>query len=426
MFILYQIILILVVFPLLPVLLAGVLITGWQRQWIFQRLGWLPELPAKDHRKRIWFHASSVGEVFAARILIEELHKRNLDADVVVTTMTIHGCQSARQTLAPDTTCLLAPLDLPGIVDSVIARINPDLYVVMETELWPLILHKMRKKGVAVLLANGRMSARSWTTYQKKKGFFQPILAAFDQITAISETDLLRFESLGVARDKITVSGNCKYDRRITDEERSRLQNYQQLLDTQGQEVLVCGSTHEGEEELLLPVLRRLQDERSLLCVIVPRHLNRLAKICQLIDTHGLQYDLFSALKSGEKRASNLLVVDSYGDLMVMYGLARYIFCGGSLVAQSGHNVMEAALWGRPVFFGPSMADFQNAAELLKVGGGGFMLGDAEELYQRISELSQDPESYTRACQCAQTVANSQQGAAARQADMILSHLTKK
>ena len=417
--ILYRLFLILIIYPLLPLLLLFVMASGWQRQWVFQRLGWLPKLPAKTSRKRIWFHASSVGEVAAARMLIEELRQRKLDVDCVLTTMTIHGCQSAKQSLPADIFCLLAPLDLPGIVEWVIGQIQPDIYVVLETELWPLILQTMKGRGIPVLLANGRLSARSQGKYYRRKWFFQQILASFDRILAISETDKNRFLSLGVESALITVAGNCKYDKKITHADRQRCADLSRMMNPEGLEVLVCGSTHEGEEELIVPVIARLQQDTPTLCVIAPRHLDRLGKLREMLVKNETSYDLFSEIQMGASRRSQLILLDTYGELAIFYGLATYIFCGGSLVEQSGHNVMEAALWGRPVFFGASMADFQDAADTLLAAGGGFQLRESSELESLISVLRTSPVRYQQACQAAEQAALAQQGSAARQVDAV-------
>lgn len=420
----YQLILVLLFYPALPFLLAYVLITGNHREGVRQRLSLFRALPGKTHGPRIWLHAASVGEVQAASLLIEELRRTIPESSYFLTTMTIHGRKFAEE-LLPDVRCQLAPLDVPGITDLAIRKINPDMYICIETELWPVLLKKFKNRSLPVLLLNGRMSERSAGAYRKHAWIFKPVLENFDRLCLISETDRQRYLAVGVDEAGVEVAGNLKYDRKLPEESGEVCRKLQEIMSlTPESEVLVAGSTHPNEEEQLLPVYRSLDQRRALVWIVAPRHLQRLRQVTDLFTANGLGFDLFSDLKAGADRQHRVIVVDSFGDLTNMYSVATYIFCGGSLVERRGHNIMEAALWGRPVFYGPSMDDFRDAAELLEQSGGGFCLKSADSLFGHIKMFREDPAAYRAACRCAGATAKSQQGAAGRQAAVVLSMLS--
>ena len=424
MYLLYQLIISLLFYPAFPLLLLFVLLSGIHRQGLRQRLGLYPILPVAKQGPRIWLHAASVGEVGALQVLVAELRRRLPEAEFVVTTMTVHGREAARRCLGADVPCLLAPLDVPGIVDRVLVAIGADIYVCVETELWPVLLRKAAKRGLGVVLVNGRMSVRSAAKYLKRAWFFREVLANFDHLALISAADQDRYGQLGVTADRMTVLGNLKYDRLIPAEVHDRCQALKKMLAIGDEElVFICGSTHSGEEQLLLPVARRLQTSRSGLWIVAPRHLQRLPEVSSLLRQHQVDFQLFSALLKGEPRRQKTIVLDSFGDLPILYGLATFIFCGGSLTARNGHNIMEAALWQKAVFYGPSMADFQDAVELLEAGEAGFCVANPAQLLAKIEFFLDHPDLFAAACKRAGTIAHQQQGAAARQAAIVLSCL---
>ncbi len=425
MYTLYQLILTLLFYAVLPILFISVLITGNHRRGIRQRLGLYRRLPIRPGGTRIWLHAASVGEVQAAANLIEELRLRLPQAVFLLTTMTVQGREVATRQL-PGVSCLLAPLDVPGIVDWVIHALAPDIYVCLETELWPVLLRRLHRRHVPVVLANGRMSAHSAERYQRYARFFRKVLENFDRLCLISSTDRDRYLAAGADEERCEVTGNLKYDRQLpTDPAEIRSACRQLLKIGPEHEVLITGSTHGDEEERLLPAFRRLRDARPLLWIVAPRHLDRLDQVRELLAARGLGFDLLSSLKAGETRRHHVVLVDSLGDLSRLYSVGTYIFCGGSLVARRGHNIMEAALWNRAVLYGPSMDDFRDAADLLEAAGAGFAVRSGEELAERIAVFRDNPEEYRLACERAGAVARAQQGAAGRHAEEIVALLRR-
>ncbi|WP_163338331.1 3-deoxy-D-manno-octulosonic acid transferase [Desulfopila sp. IMCC35008] len=424
LYIVYQLLLILLLYPALVLLLVYVLITGNHREGIRQRFSLYKRVVGKKSGKRVWFHAASVGEVQAASLLIDELRRVDDSIDIILTTMTIHGRIFAESQL-DDVTCLLAPLDLPGMVGRAVRLLDPDVYVCLETELWPLLLRKLHKQEIPVLMVNGRMSLRSVQTYHKYSWFFKTVLANFSRLCLISETDRERFLGAGVAAESIEVTGNIKFDRYLPDNVNELQDRYRRLLAvSREEEVFVAGSTHDDEEEQLLTVFRALKKRNNIIWLLAPRHLQRVSSILEMFRRNDCGVDLFSDLQGGKKRQYPIVLIDTFGDLSKMYSIATYVFCGGSLVDKRGHNILEPALWGKPVFYGPSMDDFRDGVELLEKAGCGYTVYNTTDLVEKIEHFRDNQGDYHQVCRQAEKTAGSQQGAAARQAEVVLSFLS--
>ncbi|WP_167495789.1 MULTISPECIES: 3-deoxy-D-manno-octulosonic acid transferase [Desulfosediminicola] len=389
-----------------------------------QRLGLYGRLARKKGKARIWLHAASVGEVHAADILIAELRKEIPEAEYVVTTMTIHGRKLAVELLSDDVICKLAPLDVPGIAGRVISKIDPDVYVCLETELWPVLLRRLNNRSIPTLLANGRMSDKSVTSYQKHAWLFQKVVENFTVLTMISESDKERYVSLGIGPKEVIVTGNLKYDRELPESPTDVRDRCRKTLSiVEGTEVFVCGSTHTGEENILLPVYKALKLSGELVWIIAPRHLHRLEQVETMLMEHGVRFDRYSALKEGHVRQHDVVIVDLFGELFEIYSIADYIFCGGSLVERNGHNILEPAMWGRTVMYGPSMGDFRDAVEMMDLQEAGLPVTGGRAIFDKISYFRNHREEYQLLCQRAGQVAVSQQGAAKRQAGLVASLL---
>lgn len=389
---------------------------GWE---IEQRLG---RYQGNFHRSGplIWMHAASVGEVQAARALIAILHDNLPGCHFFLTTTTRQGWEAVRARL-PQVYCELAPLDTPQAVRQALRTVRPDVYVCLETELWPTMLRATNKAGIPLLLLNGRLSERSFRRYRLLPGFMADLLRNFKAVGVIGEQDGARFRELGA--EQVQVCGNLKYDLPAADVGAMR-DKYRRLLKPGGKKIFICGSTRTGEEELLLPVYRRLRTETmdGLLWIIAPRHLKRLDEVRQLFNEAGLAHQLFSRC-AAEGRTADIVLVDSLGELADLYAAADVSFCGGSLVNKGGHNIMEPVRWRRPVCFGPFMQDFADAAEMVLAAGSGFQARDADELAGCLSALLRDERLYAQTCQAAERLAAAQQGSAQRQADLVMREL---
>ncbi|NNK12796.1 MAG: hypothetical protein HKP52_01005, partial [Desulfofustis sp.] len=242
---------------------------------------------------------------------------------------------------------------------------------------------------------------------------------SFGRIGVISESDRQRFVEVGADPARVSVTGNIKDDTRLPDNFESTAPRWTEMLNLPDEtDVLVAGSTHHPEEELLLPLVDEFISGGGV-AIIAPRHLDRLADIESSISDRGLRYDRLSELKNGGRRTHPLVLVDTFGDLGELYSVATFVFVGGSLCGSGGHNVMEPAIWERPVLFGPDTTDFKEAAAALENCGGGFRVDDIDDLDQKISQLQQDRKLLAHTAKMAGNAARQQQGAAQRQAELI-------
>ncbi len=405
--------------PLLCIV-APVLRLLWPEWQVEQRLGRYRGVDRSGQESLIWMHAASVGEVQAARALIAILEHKLPEALIFLTVMTRQGREVALSQLPAHVRCELAPVDTPQAVNKALWILRPNLYICLETELWPVMLTEARQRKIPMLLLNGRLSEQSFKRYQRISGTVQSILSGFTAVGIIREQDGERYQRLGVAAHKIQVCGNMKYGLETAAPE-SVQKKYKRLLNIDRETVFICGSTRQGEEELLLPLYKRLREatDAELLWVIAPRHLHRLPEIGSLLDQAGLEHELFSHCMH-EKRRKNIVLLDVMGELADLYAVGDYNFCGGSLVAQGGHNIMEPIRWGKPVYFGSFMRDFQDAVELVLSAGAGFQVKDADELATCLVEQKLDAPLYQQACSAAAQLARTQQGAVLRQAEMVL------
>ena len=422
-----------------------------------QRLGFYaggPRPPLKN--KRIWLHAASVGEVQVARALIPEIERQIPEAEIWVSTLTRHGHLFCRETMPTTVTSIFAPLDLAGICAHAMGDIAPDLYVCLETELWPEIIRQAELRRAGPLLLNARLSERSCRRYGKwpTAPLIRQTLSRFQAIAAIGEDDARRFLQLGADPDRIKTCGNAKYDLRLPDplpadeakrQARKLTEKLRQRLGLNlDQPVLVAGSTHTGEEEQLLAAWQRLKRNLpGLVLIIAPRHLRRLPEIEASFQQRGLLYWRYSDLERAmaaqdptanrtadtepvlQNKQSTLILVDRMGELISLYNLADYVFCGGSLVPKGGHNLLEAAVLGKPVLFGPHMDDFREDAELL-LKGGGFRVRDDEDICQRIMAFHTRPAEYHRAAEQARDSALTLRGAVRKQVELIKEQLDRQ
>lgn len=406
----------------LPVAFPLALLRKKYRTGLPQRLGFGLDgvVPAKS-APRVWMHASSVGEVQAAKALISELMAQVQEVDIVVSTMTSHGRHVAIEQLPSTVCCIISPLDIPFITARTVRKIQPDVYVCLETELWPSILKTLNKAGVDVLLLNGRMSVRSLVTYTYFKRFFREVLANFNRMAFISTADMKRFVSLGADQSKCRVSGNVKYDLPLPEHKDRMVEEFRRMLFLQDRStVFISGSTHTGEEDILAGLYKQMSEKiDNFIWMTAPRHLERLASIESALTDQKLNYERYTELKQGKKREHNIILIDVMGELANLYSLADYVFCGGSLVEKGGHNIMEAALWDKAVFYGPYMNDYKDAVALLEFGQAGIKVQNADELREKILYFWGHQDEYDLICHRAGTIAEAQNGASKEQAGFI-------
>ncbi len=424
----------------MPFFIPYCLVTGKHLEGLKQRFGFFKLNQPSQHQQRIWFHAASVGEVQVAKALISECLKAQVSADFFITTVTRHGQLIARSQLGSKALCLYAPIDLPLVVHTFLRKLQPTAYVCLETELWPNILRIVHDCGVKTILLNGRMSEKSFGGYQKFAGFFKQVLGCLDTISVIHDTDKRHYALLGYPKNKIKVCGNAKYalqdnviNKRSDNSSQTAYNNvkatqrqYRGILKIKEHEpVLIAGSTHTGEESLLVKIHAELSATiKGLILIIAPRHLERLTQVQKMLDDLKVPHQTFSELRSGKNRHASILLVDVMGELSKIYSAATYVFCGGSFVERGGHNIMEPAIQGKAPIYGPHMKDFLDAVTLLKNEGAGFMVADPAELKTLLSSFANNPETLKLANEKALATAHAQQGAAHKQVELLKSILT--
>ena len=351
-----------------------------------QRLGYGPR---REGRPCGWVHAVSVGESIAATPIVEGIRRLRPDLPLVVTTVTETGARVVADRFGRSVQHRFFPLDLPGAARRAIGAIDPAFLVCMETELWPNVLRALAQRRVPVMIANGRVSDRSYPRYRAVRRFLGPVLADVRVFAMQSEEDARRILALGAPPERVFVTGNVKHDAAPPAPEGGR--GWRERLGlVAGAPVWIAGSTHRGEDEVLLRAHAKVRgDVPGLTLIVAPRHPERAGEVCGLVRAHGFEPVLRTAL-GGPRGDGAVVIVDTVGELASMYAAADAVFVGGSLVEAGGHNVLEPAAHGKPVLVGPHTENFREAAALLLDGGGGQLVKDADELAATLSRWLTD------------------------------------
>ena len=391
----------------------------------------LPDALPPQGRPRLWLHGVSVGEVLAALPLARELRTLLPGAALTVTTGTETGQAVARKNFAPlHAYICYFPLDLPWAVKRYLDYLKPQVFVVLESELWPNFLVQAHRRGVRLALMNARISDHSLRRFLKFRRYSADIFNLFDVVAASTPLDYARLRKLGLAPPRLSLGGNLKCDRLLQDRDEEKVREFRDILQVPSREepVFLAASTHPGEEEAVLQAYERLKSASpTLLLLLAPRHPERAPDLVRLLGRHGFTCQLFSRLKSGQEfRRGPVVVVDTMGDLFQLYGLADLAFVGGSLVPHGGQNILEPAAWGVPPFYGPHLDNFRWAQVILEEAGAGVAVQDADSLTAAALDLLKHPEARRRLGEQAQAALAPHQGAARRQARLILSLLDRK
>ncbi|HYO74979.1 MAG TPA: 3-deoxy-D-manno-octulosonic acid transferase [Thermoanaerobaculia bacterium] len=372
MYVVYEVLLYLVLILALPFfLLAGVL-----------RGKYLVNFPARmgfyKHRADthdLWIHAVSVGEALAARPVVDEIMKQRPETSIVFTTTTLTGQAQARR-LYPDATVTYFPFDFAFAVRRFITHHQPRAFATMETEIWPNVTRIARERGVRLILANGRISDRSFPRYRALRMIIGPVLRKYDRILAREEMDRARFVSMGAPMELVEVSGNVKFDYEPDTAPLEIAPRLESLI--AGRQVVVLGSTMEGEDEALLPELDRFLAEHHAFVIIAPRKPERFEIVASLLGATDLRFVRRSELGAHDGGA-DVLLLDTFGELAKIYRYATVAFVGGTLVPKGGHNPIEPAAAGVPVCFGPSMSNFREIATVFLKNEAAVQVRDAGE-----------------------------------------------
>jgi len=343
----------------------------------------------KGCRRSLWVHAVSVGEVQAALPLIQSLQQRFPDYPLVITTTTPTGSSHVRGLLGGEVSHVYAPYDMPHVVRRFLDHMDPEMAIIMETEIWPNIFHQCHERGIPLVMANARMSERSARGYRRVPAFTKETLGKPSMIAAQTRKDADRFISLGVDPDRVRLTGSVKIDARIP----ASLHELAEVLRRQwGTErtVWIAASTHEGEEEKILDVYDNVSaDIPGLLLVIVPRHPERFPKVASLCRKRGYNVQLRSE-QAECKTETQIVIGDSMGELPLYYAASDLAFIGGSLIRHGGQNLLEAAALGKAVIVGPHMFNFEEITAMMVEAGAAVQVHSAGELTPAVRRLLQD------------------------------------
>jgi 3-deoxy-D-manno-octulosonic-acid transferase len=413
MYLLYEVLLYLVFLITAPFFLLTGFLRGKYLSNFPERMG-VYRGAAEAHD--LWIHAVSVGETIAAKAVVAEIEALRPGTALVITTTTITGQAQARR-LYPQATVTYFPFDFAFAVKRFLAQHRPRVFATMETEIWPNVTRLARARGMRLVLANGRISDRSFPRYRATRFIVGPVLRNYDRILAREETDRERFIAIGAPAGIVEVSGNVKFDFEPDAAPLEIAPRLESLI--AGRRVLVLGSTMEGEDEALLPEVERFAEEMNAFVIVAPRKPERFELVAAMYAASKLRTVRRSELDRWNGPA-DALVLDTFGELARIYRYATAAFIGGSLVPIGGHNPIEAAAVGVPVCFGPHMSNFREIAQAFRRNGAAQTVNDAAEAVAFTRTMFADEARRREIGERARRTVEQNRGASRRTAQRIL------
>jgi 3-deoxy-D-manno-octulosonic-acid transferase len=381
-----------------------------------QRLGFLPISFNFDGEESIWIHAVSVGEALTARALAADLKTRYPRLRLFLSTTTIAGQQVARRSLSNVDAVFYFPFDWTFIVRRTLRLVKPRLFVMMETEIWPNLLRECRRSGVKTVVINGRISSRSYPRYRLIRPFFKRVLADVDRFCMQSDESARRLADLGADPSRISVTGSLKFDSlelptaTAHGKPRERVLRFFRI--SAQRTVIVAGSTLRGEEAAVLRAFSRIKTALpSAIAILAPRHPERFAEVEKIAREAGFVTMRRTELPIDAEPRADVVVLDSIGELAQIYQLATAVFVGGSLVAHGGHNILEPAIFGKPIVFGSHMQNFREIADAFLANDAAVQVSSDRELEGELLALVTDPVRRARLGAAARALVEANRGA---------------
>ncbi len=407
----------------LPGYFAKMIRRGGYREKFGQRMGIYDGAVRNrlSNQRSTWLHAVSVGEVNIALKLANALRALESDLHCVLTTTTTTGFALARKTAPPWIEVMYTPLDYWPIMRRAFSVIRPARIVLVEAEVWPNLAATARARRIPLALVNARLSPRSDRRYRRVRLLVAPMFRLLDLVCVPEPRDIERWTALGVPRNRMHVTGSIKFDPDVQAQNQSVATSLRDVL-SQGSDSLVLfgGSTHRGEEEILVRVFLRLREQFPLLRLfIAPRHVERLQEIRSHLGAMPLRIMLASEALTRDRADADCILLDTTGELERWYGIATVVFIGKSLTAHGGQNPVEPILAGKPVVFGPNMENFATLAKTLVSNNAAMQVNDIESLERTVGELLRDSKARQRLVQNAQAVLNEHKGGTARTANLV-------
>lgn len=356
-----------------------------------------------EGRKTIMIHGVSVGEIVSLEKLFKRVKLIFPDCNLVITTGTKTGQEIAKKkagNLADFITYF--PLDIPSSVKSFLDKINPDVILITETEIWPVFAYEAAKENIPLYIINGRMSDESYKSYEALKPFFKNVLSLYSGIFTQSEIDKMRLINCGADEKKVEVMKNLKFD----------VDKFEVNLDLNkgSSKVLIAGSTHRGEDEIVLETFKKLKEKNiDAKLLLAPRHITRCGGVEELIKKFNFSYNLYSKNPSFEN--VDILLLNVMGELAKLYAISDIAFIGGSFNNTGGHNPLEAIIFNKPVISGPSIKNFRDIYAILSTNSSAKVVKNKEEFFEYLYKLLTDDEFYKKASKDTKTIFDNQQGA---------------
>ena len=403
-----------------------------RRRWVREKFGFYefnletftppyPPLGKGGNGGVVWIHAVSVGEVMAALPLLKKLRDRYPLNGFILSTITDTGQKVARESAPKDTAIVYLPFDIAPVLNSVLKRVSPAILIVIETELWPNLIKVFKEKGIPVVLLNGRISEDSFKGYKKVSFFMKKMLADVDFFGMQDEEYAERIRRFGVDDSRIKVLGNFKFDSRPP----SHIPEWVEKIKGP---VIVAGSTHEGEEELITSVYIELKkDFRGLNLIIAPRHPERFGIVEEMLKSRGITYVKRSELGTRDLKSESLtgviIIVDTVGELSAIYSISDVAIVGKSFRGHGGQNPLEPAFWGKPIICGPHMENFPVIRDFYSAGAA--LEVNEEGLYLKLKECLMAPEKAKEIGSKAQELYRNNAGAVDRAIEIIEGYIHK-
>ena len=344
----------------------------------------------------------SVGETLAAIPLVRALRHRYPDLPITVTTMTPTGSERVQSAFGKDVQHVYLPYDLPDALNRFLNKVDPKLVLIMETELWPNIGYCSQKYNIPLIILNGRMSDRTYGSYKKLSLFFKPVLKKYTKILTQSESDNNKLISIGANPDTTKIMGNLKFDIDVN------LENFSPINKNPGDRIIIAGSTHTGEDEIILTVFNKIRNENIKL-LVAPRHPERNDSVYDLFRQTGLKVGRRS---SGDDFTNHdIIILDTLGELGKMYSICDFAFIGGSFNKIGGHNPLESVIFNKPVISGPNIQNFKDIYAIITRTDAGVIVKDEAELIEQMQKLIENQEYYKKACDDCKFVFDQNRGA---------------
>lgn len=360
-------------------------------------------VPPFENEKVIMLHGVSVGEVIALENLAKKIKEEFPNYKLVVTTGTKTGQDIAHKKYADIADFITYfPFDIPQCADKFLDNINPSIVLIAETELWPTFAYKCHRRNIPIMVINGRISDSTYKSYKLATPFFKEVFKNFTAVYAQSSEDREKYISIGMPSDKTEVMGNLKFD---VKKKEAGIE-----IGQANSRIIIAGSTHKGEDEIVLKTFKKLKEEFSdIKLLLAPRHPNRVPSILPILDKSGMTYGKRSA--DDKFTEKDIIILDTLGELGKMYSICHFAFIGGSFNNTGGHNPLEAVVYNKPAISGPDVHNFKDIYSILGKTNAGKVVKTPAEFYDACKQLLKNNDFYTQACKDCETVFEAQQGA---------------